>query len=196
MVDRLENDGRGLNLTWEVRDGILHHTTGAQAATPEGRIVRIADRIAYINHDIDDATRAGVLNPADIPREIIAVLGNRRTSRIDTLVRSVVAHSTPAQLAMAPEVQAAFDQLHDFLFAAVYRNRAAKSEEAKVPDLVTHLYNYYCAHPEKLPEDFQPVCREEGIPRAVCDYIAGMTDGYAVAVFEELTIPRSWQVRG
>ena len=196
VVDRLENNGRGLNLTHEVRDGILHHTTGAQACTVEGRIVRIADRIAYINHDIDDAERAGVLCPSDIPPHITATLGDRRTTRIDTLVKSLVTCSHTDQLAMAPNVQQAFDELHSFLFDAVYRNEAAKSEESKVPELVTRLYEYYCKHAEKLPAEMQAVCREEGVPRAVCDYIAGMTDGYAVAAFEDIMIPRSWHVRG
>ena len=196
VVERLENSGRGLNLTYEVRNGILCHTTGEQAETPEGRIVRVADRIAYINHDIDDAERAGVLHSKDIPPHITAVLGDRRTTRIDALVKSLVTHSSSAQLAMAPEVQQAFDELHDFLFSAVYRNEVAKSEESKVPGLVTRLYEHYCRHPEKLPEEMQAVCREEGVPRAVCDYIAGMTDGYAVAAFEDIMIPRSWHVRG
>ncbi len=192
VVEKLENNGRGLNLTREVRDGILHHTTGEWAATPEGRVVRIADRIAYINHDIDDAQRAGVLRPEDIPAAISDVLGTRRSARIRTLVCSLVAHSTPQVLQMAPEVQEAFDRLHDFLFRAVYQNPVAKQEEAKVPELIARLYRHFCTHPEALPADAAPVCRNEGVPRAVCDHIAGMTDGYAVRVFEALTVPRSW----
>lgn len=192
VVEKLENNGRGLNLTREVRDGILHHTTGEWAATPEGRVVRIADRIAYINHDIDDAQRAGVLCPEDIPAAISDVLGTRRSARIRTLVCSLVAHSTPQVLQMAPEVQEAFDRLHDFLFRAVYQNPVAKQEEAKVPELIARLYRHFCTHPEALPADAAPVCRNEGVPRAVCDHIAGMTDGYAVRVFEALTVPRSW----
>ena len=196
VVERLENDGAGLNLTAEVRDGILHHTTGAQAATPEGRIVRIADRIAYINHDIDDAERAGILTPDAIPAPLVRVLGNRRKTRIDTMVRSLVLHATPTQLTMAPEVQEAFDALHEFLYENVYRNPAAKSEEAKVPELVGRLFSHYCAHPDLLPADLQPICAAEGVPRAVCDYIAGMTDGYAIHAFETLMIPQSWPERG
>lgn len=194
VVERLENDGAGLNLTFEVRDGILHHTCGAEAATPEGRIVRIADRIAYINHDLDDAARAGILLPTDIPPELVRVLGDRRKARIDTMVRSLVMHSTPSLLKMAPDVQCAFDELHAFLYERVYRNPAAKSEESKVPELVGKLYAYYCAHPEELPTDMQSVCRSESVERAVCDYIAGMTDGYAIRAFEERMIPRSWQI--
>lgn len=195
VVERLENDGTGLNLTVEVRDGILHHTIDPQASTPEGRIVRIADRIAYINHDIDDAERAGILQPGAIPDRLVRVLGDRRKTRIDTMVRSLVTHSTPAQLAMAADVQEAFDALHEFLYANVYRNPAAKSEEAKVPELVGRLFAHYCAHPETLPDDLQPICAAEGIPRAVGDYIAGMTDGYAIRAFESLMIPQGWQGR-
>ena len=192
MVEILENEGRGLNLTAEVRDGIRCHTTGTEAFTAEGRIVRIADRIAYINHDIDDAQRAGVLNPEEIPWDIISTLGDRRTTRILTLVASLVENSTPGHLAMADDVKEAFDELHQFMHRNVYSNPVAKGEESKVPGLVETLYRHYLQNPDKLPDEMRIVREREGADRAVCDYIAGMTDGYATQVFESLTVPKGW----
>jgi dGTPase len=192
VVEKLENDGRGLNLTFEVRDGILHHTTGQQACTAEGRIVRLADRIAYLNHDIDDAVRASVLTEADIPRSIAEVLGTSKSRRIDTLVHSVVENSTPRLLSMAPEVQTAFDAFGVFLDERVYCNPYAKSEEKKVPGLIAGLYEYLI-RPENLPQDFRSVAEEEGCERAACDYIAGMTDHYAVQLFEKVYVPKAWK---
>lgn len=192
VVEKLENDGKGLNLTYEVRNGILCHTRGTQADTMEGRIVRIADRIAYINHDIDDAERAGVLEEGEIPKEITRVLGERRSARIDTLVRSLVENTRGEELKMSPEVQEAFDALHAFMFSTVYSNPVAKEEEKKVPDLVRKLYRYYAAYPEKLPEEMQRIAEQEGLDRAVCDYIAGMSDRFAVQIFEKMVVPKSW----
>ena len=192
VVEKLENEGRGLNLTFEVRDGILHHTTGQQACTAEGRIVRLADRIAYLNHDIDDAARAGVLTEADIPRSITDVLGTSKSRRIDTLVHSVVENSTPQQLSMAPEVKAAFDALGVFLDERVYCNSYAKAEEKKVPGLIAGLYEYLI-RPENLPEDLRIIAEKESCGRAACDYIAGMTDHYAVQLFEAVYVPKAWK---
>ena len=192
VVERLERDGKGLNLCYEVRDGILHHTKKLDAATLEGQIVLYADRIAYINHDIEDAVRAGVMEESEIPREISELLGNRKSQRISTLIHSVVDHSQQGVLQMAPSVQAAFDQLHKFMFENVYKNPIAKSEETKVPLLIEKLYNYYLEHPDKLPDDMQKIAKEEDTDRAVTDYIAGMTDHFAVGTFEELFIPKFW----
>ncbi|MDD6174785.1 MAG: deoxyguanosinetriphosphate triphosphohydrolase [Firmicutes bacterium] len=192
VVERLENEGLGLNLTAEVRNGILCHTTGTEAFTAEGRIVRIADRIAYINHDIDDAQRAGVLEPEEIPWDIIQTLGDRRTTRINTLVSSLVANSTPERLAMAPDVQEAFDELHRFMYRNVYCNPVAKGEEQKVPGLVETLYRYCLMHADKLPDEMRIVREREGAERAVCDYIAGMSDGFATQMFETITVPKAW----
>lgn len=193
VVERLEKNGKGLNLTWEVRDGILRHTRGTEAETPEGRIVRLADRIAYINHDIDDAQRAGVLNEGEIPVEAIELLGDRRSERINTLVRSLVENSGQGHLKMGPEIRRVFDMLHDFMYEYVYRNPFAKQEEKKVPDLVERLYRYFMRHPRRMPEEMQKIAREEDTDRAVCDYIAGMTDHYAIEIFEDVFVPKAWR---
>ena len=194
VVERLENDGRGLNLTWEVRNGILRHTCGEPSATLEGRIVRLADRVAYINHDIDDAIRAGVLREEDVPADIRAALGDRRTTRIDTLVTSIVENSGE-DIGMDAPAAAMFERLHAFMFEAVYRNPVAKSEESKVDGLIRRMFEYFVGHPERLPEEYRGICESEGAPRAVCDYIAGMTDNYALEVYHELFIPQQWQVK-
>lgn len=193
IVEKLEKNGRGLNLTFEVRDGILRHTTGTEAVTLEGRIVRLADRIAYINHDIDDAERAGVLLEHDIPGEITAVLGRRRSERIDTLVHSVVSNSRDGALGMDAEIREAFDRLHDFMYRHVYLNPYAKSEEKKVPRLIGALYDYLKA-PDHLPEDMRRIAETDGPERAACDYIAGMTDHFAVQLFQDIYVPKSWKI--
>jgi dGTPase len=191
FVEKLEKNGEGLNLTKEVRDGILCHTKGTEAKTLEGRIVRLADRIAYINHDIDDAVRAGVLNDEEIPVEITSVLGVKRSQRIDTLVHSVVQNSQNGQIAMEEEVQKAFDQLYEFMFQYVYLNPYAKKEEKKVPILIETLYNHLKV-PENLPEDMKLIAQQDGLERAACDYIAGMTDHFAIALFQDIFVPKSW----
>lgn len=192
VVEKLEKGGKGLNLTYEVRDGILHHTTGPQASTAEGRIVRLADRIAYLNHDIDDAERAGMLTESNIPTSITGVLGTSKSKRIDTLVHSVVEHSTPEKLDMAPDVKVAFQEFGIFLNSNVYCNPYAKSEEKKVPGLIAALYEY-SLRPENLPEDLRPIAEKEGCERAACDYIAGMTDHFAVQLFETIFVPKAWK---
>lgn len=194
IVERLEKSGAGLNLTYEVKDGILHHTKGEQAHTLEGQIVRIADRIAYINHDIDDAIRAGVLTDDDIPKDITNILGNKTSSRINTLVLSLVQNSKNGVLKMNDDIQKAFDNLHEYMYEAVYNSPYAKSEESKVPDLVQKLYSYFMEHPQKLDNTLQQIAKEEGTDRAVCDYIASMTDQYAVQLYKDLFIPKNWQL--
>ena len=197
VVDVLENDGRGLNLTDEVRSGILGHTWGsAEANTLEGRIIRYADRIAYINHDIDDAVRAGILGAGDIPRSISDVLGCTHSQRINTLVENIIACSMDsAELQMEPAVAQAMEDLRDFMFARVYKNPVAKGEESKARAILQQLYLYYMDHPEELPADFQTQLDFEGMPRIVCDYIAGMTDKYAIYKYNEIFIPAGWQIR-
>lgn len=193
VVEKLEKNGRGLNLTKEVVDGILCHTTGTEAMTMEGRIVRVADRIAYLNHDIDDAERAGVLKEEDIPHNITSVLGHKKSQRIDTLVRSVVENSTDGTVRMASDVQKAFDLLRDFMFQSVYQNPYAKGEEKKVPYLIGALFDYL-QKPEHLPEDMRRIAEQESLARAACDFIAGMTDHYAVELFKSIYIPASWKM--
>lgn len=195
VVERLENNGRGLNLTWEVRDGIRNHTRGGNPATMEGKIVRVADRVAYLNHDIDDAIRAGVLNESDVPDSIHRTLGDRRTTRIDTLVTSIVENSEE-DIRMAPDVERAFNELRDFMFRKVYVNPIAKGEEIKVDGLIRQMFAYFTEHPDQLPEEYGVICEREGAPRAVCDYIAGMTDNYALETYERLFIPHGWAVKG
>ena len=197
VVDVLEKDGQGLNLTYEVRMGILGHTGDFIPETLEGQIVRTSDRIAYINHDIDDAMRAGILTNDDIPREISDVLGETHRERINTLVTDMIFHSRgTGELGMTPEIEQTMQALRQFMFERVYKNPVAKGEESKARRILQELYTYYIAHPEALPQDFQPQLTFEGLPRVVCDYIAGMTDKYAMYKYDELFIPTGWQVRG
>ncbi len=191
VVECLENDGQGLNLTWEVRNGMLCHTKGEQAQTLEGRIVRVADHVAYINHDIDDALRAKVFSESDIPSEIRAVLGETRAERFDTLIRSVVENSTD-DIAFAPAVQQAFDAIHTFMFDRLYLDSIAKDEEKKVDEFICRLYEYYVGDVARLPQEYQLIALRDGVERAACDYIAGMTDNFALEKYHELFVPRGW----
>ena len=196
VVERIENGGAGLNLTAEVRDGILNHTGDLQAETCEGRIVGTADRIAYVNHDIDDAMRAGILTEADIPPEIAEILGHSHSQRINTLVENMIDNTiATGTLGMQPEIAQAMDRLRTFMFARVYTNPVAKGEETKAKDMLCRLFEYYMRRPEKLPADFLPQLDFDGMERIVCDYIAGMTDRYAVYKYSELFIPTTWQMR-
>lgn len=197
VVDVLEKDGMGLNLTHEVRNGILCHTGDPWPDTLEGQIVRRSDQIAYINHDIDDAIRAGILTNGDIPGHITDLLGQNHSARINTLVTDIILTSREAGCVMlSPAVEAALKELRGFMFARVYRNPIAKAQERKAQDMLRRLFEYYDTHPEALPEDFQPQLSFEGLERTVCDYIAGMTDNYAVDKFTEIFIPIGWHVRG
>ena len=197
MVDVLEKDGRGLNLTYEVRNGILCHTGDPWPSTLEGMVVRRSDQIAYVNHDIDDAIRAGILTNDDIPKAITDVLGHTHRDRINTLVCDAISTSREAgEVCLSPNVDKALRDLRSFMFERVYRNPTAKGEERKAKDMLQRLFEYYYTHPEALPEDFQPQMSFEGLERTVCDYIAGMTDNYAIDKFNEIFIPTGWQVRG
>ncbi len=194
VVEHLERDGQGMNLTWEVRDGIVNHTGENMAATLEGVIVKYADRIAYINHDIDDACRAGILHPDDIPAGIREILGNAHSERINTMVNSIIRESTDKPyIKMEEHIQAAADGLRDFLFERVYRNPVAKSEESKAQQMLMRLFEYYVAHPEKMPELYLRNCERESVERCVCDFISGMTDRYAIEIYSGLYIPRVWR---
>ena len=197
VVDILEKDGEGLNLCWEVRNGILCHTGDPWPETLEGVIVRRSDQIAYVNHDIDDAIRAGILGNDDIPAAISDVLGHDHSSRINSLVTDIIRTSREAgTVCLSPEVKKALKDLRSFMFEKVYRSPIAKAEEGKAKAMLARLYEYYVANPEALPEDFQPQLSFDGIGRTVCDYIAGMTDNYAVDKYTEIFIPEGWQVRG
>ncbi len=198
VVDLLEKDGQGLNLTYEVRMGILGHSRHSRLPeTLEGQIVRKSDQIAYINHDIDDAMRAGILTNADIPREISAVLGDTHRDRINSLVTNMVMHTLrTGRLGMDETVDQTMEALRNFMFERVYKNPVAKGEESKAQHILQELYSYYIKNPNKLPPDFRPQLDFDGMERVVCDYIAGMTDKYAMYKFDELFIPMAWQVRG
>ena len=196
VVERLEKNGEGLNLTWEVRNGIVCHTKGPQAATLEGQVVRLADQIAYINHDIEDALRGGVIYPMDIPLEVSRVLGFTHGARIDALVKDAVEASRGQDaIRQSPEVGEAMAALKDFMFANVYTNPLAKGEEGKAQELLLRLFEHYQKNPDELPADFQAIRQEEGVDRAVCDYIAGMTDPFAVEKYKELFIPMGWTLK-
>ena len=197
VVDLLENGGEGLNLTYEVRMGILGHTGPRIPETLEGQIVRWADRYAYVNHDIDDAIRGGVLENTDIPKPILKVLGYTHSQRINTLVCDTInASREGGEIVLSPNVSKALNDLREFLFTRVYRNPVAKGQEEKAKGMLLRMYEYYYRNPEALPDDFQPQLSLEGMERTVCDYIAGMTDNYAVDKYTALFIPSGWQVRG
>ena len=193
VVDRLEKNGLGLNLTDAVRNGIERHTTGPQADTLEGQCVRLADRVAYINHDIDDAVRAGVFKEADIPAPVRRALGESKSGRINTLVLSAV-HNSIDSIALDSETAAAFEFLSSFMFERVYTNPLCKSEESKAIDMIVWLYQYFEGSADRLPADYRPIAEQEGPGRAAADYIAGMTDRFAVHTFEECFIPKSWRI--
>ena len=193
VVDRLEKEGQGLNLSWEVRNGIVTHTKGTWAATPEGRIVRMADQIAFVNHDIEDAVRAGVLDPALLPEECTAVLGNTKSERITTMIRSILTHSQ-GDVRIGSEEQQAFLALRDFMYATVYVDRSAKQEEQKVDNVIAQLYEYYLTHVDRMSNFYVQLAYQEGRERAVTDYISGMSDEFAIRTFEELFVPRKWHV--
>lgn len=192
VVKLLEKNGQGLNLTYEVCDGILCHTNG-QAKTLEGRVVKFADKIAYMNHDIDDAQKAGVLSETDIPSHLREGLGGSKSARINTMVNALIAGSGE-DITMPPQYLQLFDELHRYLFKSVYTNPVAKGEEHKAEDLIATLFSYFSAHPELLPAEYQTILQKEGVTRAVLDYIAGMTDRYAVFTYNKLFIPKSWSI--
>ena len=197
VVDVLENDGAGLNLTYEVRMGILGHTGEFIPETMEGQIVRRSDQIAYVNHDIDDAVRAGILSNEEIPKAVSIVLGQSHSERINTLVCDAIRTSRETEtICLSDAVSKALADLRSFMFERVYRNPVAKGEETKAKDMLKRLYEYYYNHPEALPADFQPQLSFDGMERTVCDYIAGMTDNYAIDKYTELFIPIGWHVRG
>ena len=196
VVDRLEKDGEGLNLTWEVRRGILCHTGPDRAETLEGRLVRLADKIAYINHDIDDAIRGKIIYPMDIPLDVSQVLGFTHSERINTLTVDIIEQSAGKDDILQSEpCREAMHQLREFMFEYVYRNPVAKGEEGKAQDMLRRLFEAYVRDPDRLPPEYQAIRLEEGVERAVCDYISGMTDKYAVEQFGELFIPKAWSVK-
>ena len=194
VVDLLEKNGKGLNLTYEVRDGIVNHSGDNTAATLEGRIIKYADRIAYINHDIDDAVRAGILEPEDIPADLRAVLGETHSGRINTMVRSIIENSTGINdIRMADDIKRATDELRAFLFANVYKNPIAKGEEGKAKEMLARLFDYYVKRPEEMPELYRSNLDSDPVERCVCDFLSGMTDRYAIETYRDIFIPKVWR---
>lgn len=194
VVDSLEKDGRGLNLSWEVRNGIITHTTGAWARTLEGCAVRYADHIAFLNHDIEDAITAGVLSPEAIPADAVRVLGRTKRERITTMITDLVANTPGDRMGFSSEVEDAYLLLKDFMYSTVYVDKEAKREEGKVDKLVGELYERLSANPSLMPTFYMQIAFNEGIDRAVADYISGMSDQFAVRLFEELFVPQKWHV--
>lgn len=194
VVEKLERGGEGLNLTVEVRDGILNHAGDCVASTLEGRIIKFADRIAYINHDIDDACRAGILSIDDIPKPILDVVGRGHGERINTMVTAVIdASKDKPDICIDTEIGEAMEELRDFLFEAVYRNPVAKGEEVKAKVMLRELFSYFEKNPEKMPEFYYNNIGEESVKRCVCDYISSMTDRFAIDTFKSIFVPSVWQ---
>ena len=195
VVDILERDGQGLNLCYETRMGILHHTYGTPDDTPEATAVRLCDRIAYINHDLDDAIRAGILAEDEVPEHIRRECGTRNSQRINTFLTDLIMNSGEGDLKMSAQMQDTFNFFHSFMYENIYVHPIAKREENKVDGLIELLYSYYIKNADMLPSDFRGIIENEGIERAACDYISGMTDSYAIEKYNDLFIPYAWTVK-
>ena len=197
VVDCIEKDGRGLNLTWEVRDGILNHQTAGRPHTLEGWVVRLSDKLAYIYHDTDDAIRGGILTEEDIPADIREVLGTSCKARLNRLIHDVITNSMDRpEICMSPAVERAMTDLRAFMFENVYLNPKAKGEEDKAVHMIEQLFGYYMKHPEALPQQFEAALSDSRTSReqVVCDYIAGMTDSYAVKKYQDYFVPQAWMI--
>ncbi|WP_058486363.1 deoxyguanosinetriphosphate triphosphohydrolase [Defluviitalea phaphyphila] len=197
VVDILERNGRGLNLTWEVRDGIINHPTKGTPSTLEGKIVQLSDKIAYINHDIDDAIRGKIIKEEDLPKDCIEILGDNFSKRINTMIRDIIKNSIgKPDIIMSKEVERSMKKLRKFMFEHVYIGSLAKKEEKKAQHIVKQLYKFFVKHPEKIPKEFYSIYEEENKTkeRIVCDYIAGMTDRYAIKKYCEIYVPSSWNI--
>ena len=194
VVEKLENEGEGLNLTYEVKDAILNHSGDNLAETLEGRIVNLADRIAYINHDIDDAIRGGIISLNDIPSRLLEILGKGHSERINNMVSSVILESTDKDyIRMSKEIGEATSELRTFLFNNVYHDKVAKSEEDKAIEMLRILFEYFVKHPDEMPTIYKKNLEYESVERCVCDYISSMTDRYAIDLFRELYVPSMWR---
>ena len=196
IVERLEKGGKGLNLTWEVRDGISNHQMSGKPSTLEGKIVRYSDKIAYINHDVDDAIRAGVIRENEIPRTYTDILGHSTRERLNTMIHDIVNNSLEKpDIRMSEDVEFAFRGMRKYMFENVYTNPKAKGEEEKAENILKELFRYYMDHPERLSNEYIERMWQTGETqeRSVCDYIAGMTDQYAIAKFQEFFVPVSWR---
>ena len=194
VVEKLEKNFEGLNLTYEVRDAILCHTGGKPADTLEGRILKFADRIAYINHDIDDALRAKILKFEDLPQDLIKILGATSSERINTMVNGIITESDGENdIKMQGDIFEATEKLREFLFENVYGNNIAKSEEKKAEFMLEQMYGYYVKNYHLLLPEYETIVNDEGTERAVCDYIAGMTDRYSISEYCKIFVPKTWK---
>ena len=194
VVDYLERNLKGLNLTAEVLDGILNHTRGTWPSTQEGVIVRYADRIAYINHDIEDAITAGIITENDLPKDCTDFLGHSKSERITSLITSMVKNSG-SEIKMDDETFGYYDKLHKYMYRNVYTDSAAKIEEKKVDKLIEELYRYYYRNPDQMPDMYRIIADREGLDRAVTDYIQGMSDDFASTTFDNIFIPKAWKIK-
>ena len=196
LVDVLERDGKGLNLSWEVRDGILNHQTSGKPSTLEGQIVRLSDKIAYIHHDMDDAIRAGILTEEEVPEEIAEVAGRTTGQRLDYFIHDMIRTSQgKGVIAMSEPAAKAMQDMRAFMFRRVYSDPVAKAEEFRAEKLVEVLYKYFYAHIDELPAHFRSMISDETSKmRAVCDYISAMSDHFSIAKYEELFVPKAWSV--
>lgn len=197
VVEVLENNGKGLNLTKEVRDGIINHRTSGNPSTLEGKVVRLSDKIAYINHDIDDAIRGKIITEQDIPKEYTEILGDTTKKRLDTLVHDIVQNSVDQpDIRMSEEIQNAMMGLRSYMFDSVYTNPVAKREEVKAHEMLRQLFEYYLHHIDQLPVEFKYLIQQcgENEEQVVCDYIAGMSDQYSVSTFQNIFVPKSWKM--
>lgn len=191
VVTKLENDGKGLNLCRETNDGILCHSSGYTAKTPEGQIVNISDRIAYINHDIDDAIRAKVLKKEDLPKDCIEILGNTHSDRINTLVLEMISHyNNYKEVSMSKEILDSMLKLRTFMFENVYLEQSARKEEERAKNIIYSLFDYYMKNENEIPKEFVSKSKE----RNVCDFVAGMTDRYAINLYKEIFIPKNFNI--
>lgn len=195
VVDCLEKNHQGLNLCYETRMGILNHTHGAPDDTMEATVVRLSDRIAYMNHDLDDAIRAGIIRPEDVPLEVRTVIGTKNSQRLNNTITDLIAHSGNGVVCMSKDMQNAIRIFHTFMYDSVYLNQKAKGEEHKVTGIVEGIWDYYHKNPLQLPVDYHSIVDRDGLSRAVCDYISGMTDGYCMEVYSKLFIPAAWSVK-
>lgn len=196
VIHMLERAGQGLNLTWEVKNAaVCHSGQSALPQTLEGKVVRLSDKIAYLNHDIEDACRAGVLLEEEIPYDVRYILGRGKSQRITALIQSVIAESrVKGDISMGAEIQAAFIKLREFMFSEIYRNPVVKHQEDKAQELIKQLYQHYLRHMEAMPQEYQRIAEKEGKARAVCDYLSGMSDRFALSAYERFFLPKSWDI--
>ena len=195
VVDFIEKDGRGLNLCEETRIGILAHTNGHPDETREAVVVRLCDHVAYLNHDLDDAIRAGIVAESELPEIIVRRLGTRNSRRINSLVDNIIETSRGGKIDISEDMRPVWDVFHEFLYERVYRNPVAKGEEGKVENILRGIWEYYCRYPDKLPDDFRTIVERDGLERAVTDYVSGMTDDYAIYQYGKIFIPMAWSVK-